>query len=96
MLSIGTSSLQNASPEGRALLCEMSLNAIADQLKASGALSAQQRQAFDRARDIYRRRAIAGYGETGKLQEARQAAERDYPGRGEKARLAITCLRDLS
>ena len=95
-LSVGTGSLTTASPEGRALLCVLGLDAISEQLMASGALSPEQRRAFIEARDIYRRRAAAGYSDAAKLAEAQRAAERDFPGSGDRARLAIACLRDMA
>lgn len=95
-LSIGTASLAEASVGGRAVLCGLGLEAIDSRLKSSGALSPQQGQAFDRAREIYRRRAIAGYPSAADVAEARRRAELDYPTTGDRARLAITCLRDLA
>lgn len=95
-LSIGTASLAEASVGGRAVLCGLGLEAIDSRLRSSGALSAQQGQAFDRAREIYRRRAVAGYPSAADVAEARRRAELDYPTAADRARLAIACLRELA
>lgn len=95
-LSLGTGQLARASTEGKALLCELGLEAIRARIQTSGALSADQLDAFEQAREHYHRLAVQGYGTAEKLAEARSRAEIDYPRTGDRARLAVTCLRDLA
>lgn len=95
-LSVGTGSLVQASPEGRAVLCTLALETVRPQMQASGALSGPQRQAFAQAIEVFRDRAARGYGDPGKLAEARRRAEIDYPGAGDRAKMAVACLRSFA
>ncbi len=94
-LSLGEGALGQASMEGKALLCNLGLEAIRPRLEQSGALTSEQRQAFDRASEIFAKRARDGYHTPARLAEARRGAEIDYPDTSDRARLAIACLRGL-
>ena len=95
-LSLGTASLVQASPEGRAMLCSLGLESIRPQLEQSGVLSGDKRQAFIDVIETFRRKAAAGYGNAAALAEAQRRAEVDYPAASDRARLAMACLRELT
>ena len=96
LLSIGETGVKaGGSPQDQALLCDIALQSIADRLRQSGALSAVQMGAFDKAQSLYRTRAAAGR-TPAQLASARSAMETAHPEASERARLAIGCLRDLS
>lgn len=95
-LSIGNNTIEAVSPENRAVLCALGLESIAGQLQASGALSPKQLRVFAQARNTYRRRAEQGYPSDAALAEARRKAATDFPERSDRARIAISCLRELA
>ena len=93
-LSVGTNDLNTSlSPQFRATLCSLALEAIEERMQ--GALSEAQQQAFAQAQSLYRQRARAGVS-----QEERRTtlseAEASYPDQSERARFAISCLQDLT
>lgn len=95
-LSLGSDSDQTDFAEvGRALACSIALDALSERLVQGGSLAPEVVQAFNQAQDIYTRRAnaeLAGQ-DAG---EARETAEELMPDEGDRARLAIGCLRDLT
>ena len=93
-LSVGSNDLSpSLSPQFRAALCSLALEAIEERLQ--GSLSEEQRQAFAQAQSLYRQRARAGVS-----QEERRSTlsevEASYPEQSERARFAISCLQELT
>lgn len=79
----------------KAVLCNVSLQALADRMRESGLLSAEQQRAFSQAQGVYTLRA----GSTGKsasqIAQDRREVEAAYPDMNARARIAIGCLREL-
>lgn len=95
-LSINIVSEQTAtSPEQRALVCEMALASLGAKLRSTGVLLDAHQQALARASEHYRKQARAG-GSDSEISERRNDLEAQYPAESERARLAISCLRELA
>lgn len=93
-LSVGRNDLSTSlSPQFRATLCGLALEAIEERMQ--GALSAEQQQAFAQAQTLYRQRATAGLSREERRRTISEV-EASYPDDGERARFAISCLQDLT
>lgn len=95
-LSVG-SEIQtgNVTPQYEAQLCSLALGAIAERLRDSGSLSAQQLEGFERARNVFRQRAATGLSPE-EREKTRNDVEAAYPDQSDRARVAIGCLRKLA
>lgn len=95
-LSIGSEvHKSNAPPQYEAALCNLALATIAEQLRNSDLLSAQQLKAFEQAQSVYRRRAAAGLSPE-EREKTRNDVEAAYPDHSDRARFAMGCLRELA
>lgn len=94
-LSIGENYVSSSgSPQDQALLCDVALESLSDQLSGSRILTVDQQRVLDQARAFYRRRGEVDRSPAETV-EARRTLTETHPERGERARLAIGCLRDL-
>ena len=94
-LSVGSNSIRgDASPQYRAMVCNLALATIADRMRVSGVLTQEQQKAFAQAQSLYRRRSEAGLSmeERDQLQSDVEAT---YPNDSDRAKSAIECLRDM-
>jgi hypothetical protein len=94
LLTVGSDEIdESASPQYRATLCSLALQAIEERMR--GALSDEQRQAFAQAQSLYDQRARAGISAED-AQLTRDEVETAYPDESDRARFAIGCLQDLA
>jgi len=93
LLSVGREEIdKSASPEYRATLCSLALQAIEARMR--GALSDEQRQAFAQAQSVYGQRARTGISAE-EQKQTRDEIETAYPDESDRVRFAIGCLQDL-
>lgn len=82
-----------ATPQYRATLCRLALEAIEGQMRS--ALSDEQLLAFAQAKSVYERRAAVDASNAEQSQTKRDV-EAAYPEQSERARFAIGCLEGLT
>lgn len=98
-LSIGNQAALTgaATAYDRALLCNIALDSLTEQLQERGALTTEQQRAFAEVQQLYERRLAQASG--GKSQEQlatdRTEAEEANPEPSTQAQIAIGCLRQL-
>lgn len=98
-LSIGNQAALTgaATAYDRALLCNIALDSLIEQLQERGALTTEQQRAFGEVQRLYERRLAQAAG--GKSQEElatdRTQAEEANPEPSTRAQIAIGCLRQL-
>lgn len=96
LLSIGETGVKlQGSPQDQALLCDIALQAMSDQLRESGALSDVQMRAFAKIQALYRQRAAEGRSKA-QMASSRQDLEAAHSDDAQQVRVAIGCLRDLN
>ncbi|GAA3786603.1 hypothetical protein GCM10022600_03030 [Qipengyuania pelagi] len=94
VLSIGNDEISSTvSPQYRATLCSLSLQAIEDGMRST--LSDEQRQAFAQAQALYDQRSAAGLSQDDRERTVEEV-EAAYPNPIDRARFAIGCLQDLA
>lgn len=94
-LSLGVRDIGGSvSSQDKALLCSLSLDALASRLEGSDVLTSEQQRAFAQAEAIFRRRGTTGRSPDA-IRAARAALEEGYPEVSTRSRIALGCLRDL-
>lgn len=94
LLSVGSDDIdESASPQYRATLCSLALQAIEERML--GVLSDEQRQAFAQAQSLYDQRARTGMSAPDQ-EQTRDEIETAYPDDSDRVRFAIGCLQDLA
>ncbi|NTZ43412.1 hypothetical protein G7A66_10030 [Altererythrobacter sp. SALINAS58] len=97
VLSIGSSNLEVAAgPYQKALLCELAVQTITNQLSSGEALAGEQRTALKQVQAIYSQRVSASGEDEAQINRDRREIELAYPDVKQRARLAIGCLRELT
>ena len=95
-LSLGNeAAVQGVANVDRSMACSVALDTLRERLFKETSLAPEVIQAFNQAQQIYADRASAGL-TSQDVAEARAAAEDAIPDEGDRARLAIGCLRDLA
>ncbi len=93
-LSIGENQLEKVeTPLDRALICDVALAALEERLRDSGILDAAQQTMLASLRQRYRNDARIAGGATADLDAAQENVKNTYPDESERARLAVSCLR---
>lgn len=83
------------SPQFEAALCGLALREIDDRLQGNELLTADQRRAFARAQDVYKRRATSGQTPE-QIEKIQRDVDAAYPDGESRARFAVICLRQLT
>lgn len=85
----------DGSPQYRAALCSLGLEAIEDRILSGNMLTREQQRAFAQAQSVYRQRAAAGLDQEGQEKVLADVVSA-YPNQGDRARFVAGCLRDLA
>ncbi|NJC34881.1 hypothetical protein GGR88_002395 [Sphingomonas jejuensis] len=94
-LSLSSASAPQAgTAQDQALACEFGLDALGTRLRSSGLLSAEQERVYAQAQALYRRRATEGLSPD-EAAVARQNYETAQPDTNARARIGLSCLRQL-
>lgn len=85
----------DGSPQYRAALCSLGLEAIQDRILSGNMLTREQQRAFAQAQSVYKERAAAGLDQEGQERVLADVVSA-YPNQVDRARFVAGCLRDLA
>lgn len=97
LLSPGSDKINSAdSPYEKALLCQLSVEAVGQELKRRGIIVDEQEKALEQIEKVYAQRIAASARSEQELSQDRTALRKSFPDPSDLARLGISCMREFT